>query len=86
MIWISVVLFLSEQPGSRPGLSWADGIFTLKQTVEQRRECNLESGLLFVSTEEAFDRITLNNILEIICECGYIRYVIGSIRAVYIGV
>src|SRR5215469_7400621 len=61
--------FLSEtQNGFRKGRSCTDPTFCLKVLIEKRREFNLETHLLFIDYEKAFDNIErqiLFNILQL---------------------
>jgi len=55
------------QNGFRKGLSCTDPTFCLKLLIDKRREFNLETHLLFIGYEKAFDNIqrkTLFNILK----------------------
>lgn len=56
-----------EQCGFRKGRSCIDAAFTLKLLIERRREFNLETHLLFLDYEKAFDEVRrplLFNILK----------------------
>ena len=61
-------LFMTEtKSGLRKGRSCRDPTFCLKLLIEQRREFNLETLLLFIDYEKAFDnteRQVLFNILK----------------------
>ena len=53
---------------SERGRSCTDPTFCLKLLIEKRRECNLETHLLFIDYEKAFDNIQrhiLFNILKV---------------------
>jgi hypothetical protein len=45
------------QNGFRKGLSCTYLIFCLRSLIEKRRDCNLETSLLFVDYEKTFDSI-----------------------------
>jgi hypothetical protein len=48
------------------GRSCADAIVTLKVLIEKRREYNLETHLLFIDYEKAFDNIDRQKLFQII--------------------
>jgi len=51
-------IFMTEtQNGFRKGRSCTDPTFFLKLLIEKRREFNLETHLLFIDYEKAFDNI-----------------------------
>ena len=51
-------LFMREtQNGFRKGRSCTDPTFCLKLLIEKRREFNLETHLLFIDYEKAFDNM-----------------------------
>ena len=60
--------FMKEpQNGFRKGRSCTDSTFCLKLLIEKRREFNLETHLLFIDYEKAFDNVQrqiLFNILK----------------------
>ena len=53
----SEVFMTETQYGCRKGRSCTDPIFCLKLVTEKRREFNLETHLLFIDYEKAFDNI-----------------------------
>jgi sorting nexin-29 len=59
---ISEAILLEEQSGFRRGRSCIDNVFTLKQTVEKRREFNLETHIAFLDLGKAFDRVNRNQL------------------------
>jgi len=58
---ISEAILLEEQNGFRIGRSCIDSVFTIKQTIEKRREFNLETHIAFLDLEKAFDKVNRNN-------------------------
>jgi len=63
----STVFMTETQNGFRKGRSCTDATFCLKLLIEKRREFNLETHLLFIDYEKAFDNIKrqiLFNILK----------------------
>ena len=50
-------ILLEEHNGFRTGRSCIDKVFTIKQTIEKRREFNLETHLAFLDLEKDFDRV-----------------------------
>jgi hypothetical protein len=61
-------VFMTETQNGFRNLGWCtDPTYCLKLLIEKRRECNLETHLLFIDYEEAFDNIQrqiLFNILK----------------------
>jgi len=55
-------ILLEEQNRFRIGGSCIDNEFTIKQTIEKRREFNLETHIAFLDLEEAFDRVNCNQL------------------------
>ena len=63
----SEVFMKETQNGFRKGWSCTDPTFCLKLLTEKRREFNLETHLLFIDYEKAFDNVTrriLFNVLK----------------------
>ena len=50
-------MLLEEQNGFRIGRSCIDNVFIIKQTIEKRREFNLETHIDFLDLDKAFDRV-----------------------------
>jgi hypothetical protein len=83
---------MKPQCGFHGGRSCIDAVFSLKLTLERRREFNLETRLLFQDYEKAFDQVnrpTLFNIqhkrnipnisaLTKICEHNEIKIMINN--------
>ena len=50
----------------RIGTSCIDNVFTIKQTIEKRREFNQETHIAFLDPEKAFDRVNQNQLWQIL--------------------
>ena len=59
---LSEAIILEEQNGFRIGRSCIDKVFTIKQTIEKRREFNLEIHIAFLDLEKAFDKVNRNKL------------------------
>jgi len=60
-------IFVTEtQNGFRKGCSCTDSKFCLKLLIEKRREFNLETHLLFIDYEKAFDNIERHILFNIL--------------------
>jgi len=60
-------LFMTEtQNGFRKGRSCTDPTFFLKLLIEKRREFNVETHLLFIDYEKAFDKIKRHILFDIL--------------------
>jgi sorting nexin-29 len=57
---ISEAILLEEQNGFRISRSCIDNVFIIKQTIEKRREFNLETRMTFLDLEKAFHRVNRN--------------------------
>jgi len=57
---VSEAILLEEKNGFRIGRSCIDNVFTIKQTIQKRRELNLETHIAFLDLEKAFDRVNRN--------------------------
>ena len=62
----SEVFITETQHGFRKGRSCTDPIFCLKLLSEKRREFNLETHLLFIDYEKAFDNIKRHILFNIL--------------------
>ena len=78
---ISEAILLEEQNGFRIGRSCIDNVFTIKQTVEKRREFNLENHIAFRDLEKTFDRINRNQLWQILNKRGISYHLIEAIKA-----
>ena len=80
---ISEAILLEEQNGFRRGRSCIDNVFTLKQTIEKRREFNLETHMAFLDLEKAFDRVNRNQLWQILNRRGIPYHLIEVIKSLY---
>jgi len=67
----------------RIGRSCIDNIFIIKQTIEKRREFNLETHLAFLDLEKAFDRVNRNQLWQILNRRGIPYHLIEVIKSLY---
>jgi hypothetical protein len=58
-------------------------VFTLKQTIEKRREFNLETHIAFLGLEKAFDRVNRNQLRHILNRRGISYHLIEMIKSLY---
>jgi len=77
---LEYILF-EEQNGFRTGRSCIDNVFTIKQTIEKRREFNLETHIAFLDLVKAFDRVNRNQLWQIINKRGIPYHLIEVIKA-----
>ncbi|XP_030753480.1 uncharacterized protein LOC115880423 [Sitophilus oryzae] len=59
---------IEEQGGFRAGRSCIDNIFVLQQIIEKRRARNLDTHLVFIDLEKAYDMVPLKKLFEILVE------------------
>lgn len=76
-------MLLEEQSGFRGGRSCIDDVFTLKQIIEKRREFNLETHMVFVDFEKAFDRVRREKLWSIMERRGFPRHLIQACQSLY---
>ena len=67
---ISEAILLEEQNGFRMGRSCIDNVFSIKQTIDKRREFNLETHIAFLDLEGAFYRVNRNQLWKILNRRG----------------
>jgi len=72
-----------EQNGFRIGRSCIDNVFTIKPTIENRREFNLETRIAFLDLEKAFDRVNRNQLWQILNKRGISYHLIEAIKSLY---
>jgi len=80
---ISEAILLEEHNGFRIGRSCIDNVFTIKQTIEKRREFNLETHIAFLYLEKAFDRVNQNKLWQILNKRGIPYHLIEVIKSLY---
>jgi len=80
---ISEAILLEEQNGFRIGRSCIDNVFTIKQTIEKRKECYLENHIAFLYLEKAFDRVNGNKLWQILNKSGIPYHLIEVIKSLY---
>jgi sorting nexin-29 len=78
---ISEAILLEEQNGFRRGRSRIDNVFTVKQTIEKRREFNLETHIAFLDLEKAFDRVNRKQLWQILNKRGITYHLIEVIKS-----
>ncbi|XP_030750903.1 uncharacterized protein LOC115878509 [Sitophilus oryzae] len=61
---------IEEQGGFRAGRSCTDNIFVLQQIIEKRRARNLDTHLVFIDLEKAYDTVPLKKLFEILVEAN----------------
>ena len=80
---ISEAILLEEQNGFRTIRSCIDNVFTIKQTIEKRREFNLQIHIAFLDLEKAFDRVNRNQLWQILNARGIPYHLIEVITSLY---
>jgi sorting nexin-29 len=76
-------ILLEDQNGFRIGRSCIDNVFTIKLTIETRREFHLETHIAFPDLEKAFDRVNRNQLWQILNKRGIPYHVIEVIKSLY---
>lgn len=74
---------IEEQSGFRAGRSCTDNIFVLQQLLEKRKDRNLDTHLLFVDLEKAYDTVPIQKLFEVMTKIGLNGVYIRSIWNLY---
>ena len=80
---ISEAILLEEQNGFRISRPYIDNVFIIKQTIEKRREFNLETHMAFLDLGKAFDRVNRKQLWQILNRRGIPFHLIEVIRSLY---
>lgn len=72
-----------EQSGFTAGRSCTDNIFSLKQIIEKRKLVNLETHLIFIDLEKAFDMVPVQKLLLVLDSLDINRHYILAIKEFY---
>jgi hypothetical protein len=80
---MSEKILLEEQNGFRIGGSFIDNAFIIKQTIEKRREYILETHMAFSDLEKVFDRVSRNQLLQILNRRCIPYHIIEVIKSLY---
>jgi hypothetical protein len=65
------------------GRSCIDNVFILKQTIQKRREFNVEGHMAFLDLGKAFDRVNRNQPWQILNRIGTPYHLIEVIKSLY---
>jgi len=76
-------ILLQEKNGFRTGRTCTDNVLTIKQTIEKRREFNLETHIAFLDLEKAFDRVNRNQLWQIFNKRCMPYHLIDVIKSLY---
>jgi len=74
-------LLEEKKNGFRIGRSCIDNAFFNKQTIEKRREFNLEINMTFLDLEKAFDEVYRKEIRQILNRSGIPYHLIEVIKS-----
>lgn len=81
----STTTLAEEQQGFRTGRSCTDAVFVMRQVVEKSIEYNRPAFLCFVDLHKAFDRVRLEDIINMLYNRGIPTNLVRTIRDVYSG-
>ena len=76
---------VEEQSGFCAGRSCIDNISTLRQLLEKRMARNLETHLVFVDLQKAYDSVPLVKLWPAMIESGVSRILVRAVKALYTG-
>lgn len=74
---------VEEQNGFRAGRSCSDNIFCLKQLIEKRSERNLETHLIFIDLQKAYDSIPLGRLWPVLRQSGVKDLYVQAVKELY---
>jgi hypothetical protein len=77
------IVQLEEQSGFRAGHSCTDNIFSLKKLTEKRNARNLETHLVFVDLQKAYDSVPIKKLFEVLNGSNIKKEYIADIRSLY---
>lgn len=77
------IVDIEEQSGFRRGRSCLDNIFTLKQVIEKRVARNIDTHIIFIDLEKAYDSVPLNKLFEVLTKRGISETYIRCIYKIY---
>ena len=80
---ISETILLEEQNSFRIGTSCIYNVFIIKQTIEKRREFNLETYMAFLDLEKALDRVNRKQLWQILNRRGIPYHSIEVTKSLY---
>ena len=80
---ISETILFEEQNRFRIWRSCIDNVFIIKQIIEKRREFNVETHMVFLDLEKAFDRVNWNQLWQILNRRGISYHLIEVIKSLY---
>lgn len=72
-----------EQSGFTAGRSCTDNTYSLKQILEKRKLKNLDTHLIFIDLEKAFDTVPIQKLLQILATTNINHHYIHTIREMY---
>ena len=79
----NTIVDIEEQSGFRSGRSCLDNTFTLKQVLEKRIARNMDTHLIFIDLEKAYDSVPLDRLFKTLRKRGINENYIRSIYNIY---
>ena len=76
---------LEEQNGFTPARGGADGIFSLKASLQKRKEHRLETYAVFVDLIKAFDSVPLDGLFAVLEKFGFPPKFCNMVKAFHTG-
>lgn len=74
---------IEEQSGFRAGRSCVDNTFSLRQLIEKRLERNLETHIIFIDLEKAYDSVPLCKLFEVLNNSGINKTYVKCVQDIY---
>jgi hypothetical protein len=72
-----------DQSGFRTGRSCIDNVFCLKQTIEKRLEHNMETHMVFIDLQKAYDSVPLAKLWQVLEDKNIPPIYINAVRELY---
>jgi sorting nexin-29 len=76
-------ILIKEECGFRKGRSCTNAVFTIKQIIEKRRECNLPLFLLFLDYEKAYERVNRSKLWSTLGRYKLPVNLLNNIKSLY---
>ena len=74
---------IEEQSGFRSGRSCLDNIYTLRQLLEKRTARNLNTHIIFIDLEKAYDNVPLSKLFEVLTTSNMKHTYVREVRKMY---
>jgi uncharacterized alpha-E superfamily protein len=78
---INEYILSEEQCAFRKGRISTDCIFIMEQLIQERREFNLPTYILFIDYEKAFDRVPRRKLWNVLKNKGFPHHIVKTVQS-----